>query len=81
MEIVNFSDTKIQNIPKQDNPIFDKKECLMLCQSDTDKKLMVLFHINSREKGFFTKIAVFWDKDIALDIAEIYSKIIETKQL
>ena len=83
MKTINFSDTKFHQIPEQDNPAYGKEECLMLCQSNKNDKLIELLHIipveKPKENESVTKIAIFWDESIAINISEIYGKNYESK--
>jgi len=62
MEVVDFSKTEFQDIPEQDNPAFDKKECLMLVPDPVES---------------VNHVAIVWKQEIAEAICNYLNKISE----
>ena len=77
MEIINFSNVKFKDIPEQDNPAYDKHECLMLCEA-ANSKMILLAHIipvnNTLKNDSLTRIGYFLNEEIAINVADRYAK-------
>lgn len=74
MEVVNFCNSKIWQIPRQDNPVFGKDECYMIVKDEDDNFTNVIHIIpvdNPLEEETVTKICKCWDSNKALQIAEL----------
>jgi len=74
MEVVNFCNSKFWQIPKQDNPAFDKHECYMIVQDENPNFTNVLHIepvIDPLSEESVTKICKCCDSNKALEIAEL----------
>ena len=74
MEVVNFCNSKFWQIPKQDNPAFDKHECYMIVQDENPNFTNVLHIepvIDPLSEESVTRICKCWDSNKALEIAEL----------
>jgi len=83
MEIINFSDTLFYNIPEQDNPVYDKHECILICQTESHAvkhngaKYMVIHVIpvdHPYEGESVHQKGLFWYEEDAILFAEQYIK-------
>ena len=77
LEVVNFSNKKFHEIPEQDNPAYDKHECLLLVDYGDGKKVL-LIHIkpvdNPKENESVHRVAVFFDESTAMEVADLYAE-------
>ena len=76
MEIIDFSELTFGEIPMQDNPAYDIHPCFLLCRTPDRKKFLVI-RIDPvpdpKENETVTKIAEFYDRQLALDFMDAYT--------
>jgi hypothetical protein len=82
MEIVNFKDTEFKDIPFQDNPAFDKHECILIFKNiDKNGASITVSHIVPTENPYkeetIHRKANFWNIEDAIFYAE---KFIDNKK-
>jgi len=73
LEIVDFREKRFCEIPKQDNPAFENKECIMIFKAEeTQTGCFVVVKINEDEKEVdgIAQLGLFWDYKMALLFAE-----------
>jgi len=75
MKILNFSTTKLRDIPKQDNPIYRDYECMLIVKGKNENEIN-LIHVNpySIEEGKNKRIGIFYNESVAMKMAECYIK-------
>ena len=77
MEIVDFRNKTFREIPILDNPAYDVHECLLLCKAEEEQTgLYVLCKIakNQRDMDAVKQLCLFWDIEVAIEVARLLSE-------
>lgn len=79
MEVIGWPDKMFHEIPKQDNPAFDKtQEGVMICKDHQPSRLFVVLMVKDQKVGGevverVLHIAKFWDYHLAVRFAEAFA--------
>lgn len=76
MQTVDFYPKEFDEIPEQDNPAFDKHECVMIVKEYGGTKACVL-HIVPDPVESVISIALFWRHELAVEYAEFFTTNVE----
>ena len=84
MEIVDFRTKTFSEIPKQDNPAYNIKECILICaaeKSQTGLYAVLKIEENHKDEDEVVQLGLFWNIEMALLFAGIIPQNIKTKPI